>query len=151
MCIETKYEYIYYTIINTSQLGPATREEWFNDGFTWEEAINYVEHLFKTSEDKSVNNYKVEYAGYEQDIGAWISTHERHKERPVFVQFHDDQPIKTTGEGSLFVIYEDDGVHYSGDEGYYNDEVENNYGSSDCPDGPYYGTTDGLASAGGRV
>ncbi len=140
MGIETKYDYTYYTVINTNELSPLTREEWFNDGFTWEEAINYVQHLFKTSEDKSVNNYKVEYAGYEQDIDAWIRTHERHKERPVFVQFHDNQQIKTTGEGSLFVLYEDDGVHYSSasddDDGY-------------SPDN--YGTIDGLAGAGGRL
>ena len=137
MGIETKYDYTYYTVININELSPLTREEWFNDGFTWDEAINYVEHLFKTSEDKSVNNYRVEYARYEQDIGAWISTHERHKERPVFVQFHDNQPIKTTGEGSLFVIYEDDGVHYSSASE--DDEVEDNYGSSDCPDSWTYG------------
>ena len=137
MGIETRYEYIYYTVINTNNLSPMTREEWFNDGFTWEEAINYVQHLFKTSEDKSVNNYKVEYAGYEQDINAWISAHERHKERPVFVQFHDNQPIKTTGEGSLFVIYEDDGVHYSSASE--DDEVEDNYGTSDGPDHWSYG------------
>ena len=137
MGIETKYDYIYYTVINTNELSPMTREEWFNDGFTWEEAINYVQHLFKTSEDKSVNNYKVEYAGYEQDINAWISAHERHKERPVFVQFNDNQPIKTTGEGSLFVIYEDDGVHYSSASE--DDEVEDNYGTSDCPDHWSYG------------
>ena len=93
MGIETKYEYIYYTVINTNELSPLTREEWFNDGFTWEEAINYVQHLFKTSEDKSVNNYKVDYAGYEQDIDFWIRTHERHKERPVFVKFQEDQQI----------------------------------------------------------
>lgn len=137
MGIETKYDYTYYTVININELSPLTREEWFNDGFTWEEAINYVEHLFKTSEDKSVNNYKVEYAGYEQDIGAWVSTHERHKERPVFVQFHDNQPIKTTGEGSLFVIYEDDGVHYSSASD--DDAVEDNYGTSDSPDHWSYG------------
>ena len=138
MGIETRYEYIYYTVINTNNLSPMTREEWFNDGFTWEEAINYVQHLFKTSEDESVNNYKVEYAGYEQDIGAWISAHERHKERPVFVQFNDNQLIKTTGEGSLFVIYQDDGVHYSSAEEDEN-EVEDNYGTSDCPDHWSYG------------
>lgn len=139
MGIETKYDYIYYTVINTNELSPTTREEWFNDGFTWEEAINYVEHLFKTSEDESVNNYKVEYAGYEQDIDAWIRAHENHKERPVFVQFHDNQPIKTTGEGSLFVIYEDDGVHYSGAEDEDENDVEDNYGTSDSPDHWSYG------------
>ena len=37
-------------------------------------------------------------------------------ERPVFVQFQDDQPIKTTGEGSMFLLYEkeeeeEEGLH----------------------------------------
>ena len=50
-----------------------------------------------------------------------------------------------TGEGSLFVIYEDDGVHYSGaedeEEAYStgNEEIEDNYGTSDCPDHWSYG------------
>ena len=56
---------------------------------------------------------------------------------PVFVQFHDNQPIKTTGEGSLFIIYEDNGVHYSSASE--DDEVEDNYGTSDCPDHWSYG------------
>jgi hypothetical protein len=152
MGIETRYEYIYYTVINTNELSPMTREEWFNDGFTWNEAINYVEHLFKTSEDKSVNNYKVEYAGYEQDIDSWIRTHERHKERPVFVKFHDNQPIKTEGEGDLFVIYEYDGVHYSSasdDEVTIDQAIDNS--SYWGPDAIDEGTIDGLAAAGGRL
>ena len=45
---------------------------------------------------------------------------------PVFVQFQQDQEIMKTGEGSLFIIYEDDGVHYSGAED--EDDVEDNYG-----------------------
>ena len=139
MCIETKYEYIYYTIINTSQLGPATREEWFNDGFTWNEAINYVEHLFKTSQDESVNNYRVDYAQWCDDIDSWTSTQERHKSIPIFVQYQDNQPIKTMGEGELFVLYEDN----SDDE--YEDE-EDAYST-----GPDEDNYDGLAGAGGRI
>lgn len=137
MGIETKYDYIYYTVINTNELSHLTREEWFNDGFTLEEAINYVEHLFKTSKDKSVNNFIVEHAEYQDDIEHWRHRHIQHKEMPVFVQFHDNQPIKTTGEGSLFIIYEDNGVHYSSASE--DDEVEDNYGTSDCPDHWSYG------------
>ena len=144
MGIETKYDYTYYTVIDTERWRRGN-EEWlgYDDddvGFTWENAINFINHKFKTSEDKSVNNYRVDYAGYEQDIDAWIRTHERHKERPVFVQFQDDQPIKTRGEGSLFVIYEYDGVHYS--------SASDDY-DGDSPDN--YGTIDGLAGAGGRL
>ena len=152
MGIETRYDYTYYTVIDTVRWRRGN-EEWLgydedDDGFTWEKAINFINHKFKTSKDKSVNNFIVEYAGYEQDIDAWIRAHERHKERTVFVRFQDDQPIMRTGEGSLFVIYEDDGVHYSGAE---DDDVEDNYGTSDCPDGLYYGSLDGLAGAGGRL
>ena len=91
---------------------------------------------------------RVEYAGYEQDIGDWIRIHENHKERPVFVQFQDDQPIKTTGEGSMFVLYE---IGYGEDEEDDNmfhllDEY-NNIHSSDINEG----SVDGLAGAGGRL
>jgi len=142
MGIESKYDYIYYTVININELSPLTREEWFNDGFTLEKAIDFINNKFKTSKDKTVNNFIVEYAGYEQDIDAWIRTHERHKERPVFVRFQDDQPIMTTGEGSLFVIYEDDGVHYSGAE-----DEEDAYSTG--PDSEII--FDGLAGRGGRL
>ena len=106
MGIEYKYDYTYYTVIDTEQWRRGNEDIWGTDGFTWEKAIDFINHKFKNSEDKSVNNYRVDYAGYEQDIDAWIRAHERHKERPVFVQFQDDQPIKTTGEGSMFVLYE---------------------------------------------
>ena len=139
MGIETKYDYTYYTVIDTERWRRGN-EEWLgydaDDGFTWEKAIDFINNKFKTSKDNTVNNFIVEYAGYEQDIDAWIRTHERHKERPVFVRFQDDQPIITTGKGSLFVIYEDDGVHYSGAE---DDDVEDNYGTSDSPDHWSYG------------
>ena len=138
MGIEYRYEYIYYTIINTSQLSPATREEWFNNGFTWNEAINYVEHQFKTSEDKSVNNFRVEYAQWCDGICSWRRSQERHKVIPIFVQFASSQPIKRMGEGDLFVLYqnddEDDGGGWSDDE---------------APD--YELSIDGLAGAGGRL
>ena len=137
MGIETKYDYTYYTVIDTVQWRGGNEDIWGDDGFTWEKAINFINHKLKNSEDKSVNNYRVDYAGYEQDIGDWIRIHERNKERPVFVQFQDDQPIKTTGEGSMFVLYEED---YEEDE-------------EDCfhiyPTSPEH--LDGLAGAGGRL
>ena len=142
MGIETKYDYIYYTVIDTEDWRHGN-EEWlgYDDeevGFTWEKAINFINHKFKTSEDKSVNNYRVDYTGYEQDIGDWIRIHERHKERPIFVQFQDDQSIKTTGEGSLFVLYEEEQ-----DDDDTNESISVRYVSR--PD------DDGLASAGGRL
>ena len=142
MGIETKYEYTYYTVINTETMNDDDWEDiWERDdeGFTWEKAIDFINHKFKNSEDKSVNNYIVDYAGYEQKIEDWILHHERHKERPVFVQFQEDQPIKTMGEGSLFVIYEEEE-----DEGYYH-ILPDGGGTAEGD------TIDGLAGLGGRL
>ena len=148
MGIETKYDYIYYTVIDTEDWRHGN-EEWlgYDDeevGFTWEKAINFINHKLKKSDDISVNKYRVDYAGYEQDIDAWIRTHERHKERAVFVQFQDDQLIKTTGGGSLFVIYEDDEDE---DDNMFTNEYNNNH----SPEGHYDGNVDGLAGLGGRL
>ena len=145
MGIETKYDYTYYTAIDTEQWRRGNEDIWGTDGFTWAKAIDFINHKFKNSEDKSVNNYRVDYAGYEQDIDAWIRTHERHKERTVFVQFQDDQLIKTTGGGSLFVIYEEE------EEDEDDNMFTNEYNNIHSPDGHYYGGVDGLAGAGGRL
>ena len=139
MGIESKYDYIYYTVIDTEQWRRGNEDIWGDEGFTWAKAIDFINHKFKNSEDKSVNNYIVDYAGYEQDIGDWIRIHERHKERPVFVQFQDDQPIKTTGEGSMFVLYEEE------------DDEDEEDAYSTGPDDDNYGNVDGLAGAGGRL
>ena len=140
MGIETKYEYKYYTVIDTEQWRRGNEEIWGDDGFTWAKAIDFINYKFKNSEDKSVNNYRVDYAGYEQDIGDWIRVHERNKERPVFVQFQDDQQIKTIGEGSMFVLYEEENEEDDDDNMF-----DNEYNNIHSPD------TDVLASAGGRL
>ena len=137
MGIETKYDYTYYTVIDTEQWRRGNEDIWGTDGFTWEKAIDFINYKFKNSEDKSVNNYRVDYAGYEQNIEDWISTHERHKERPVFVQFQDDQQIKTTGGGSLFVLYEEE----------YGEDEEDAYSTGPDSDIMF----DGLAGMGGRL
>ena len=139
MGIESKYDYTYYTVIDIERWRRGNEDIWGTDGFTWAKAIDFINHKFKNSEDKSVNNYIVDYAGYEQDIGDWIRIHERHKERPVFVQFQDDQPIKTTGEGSMFVLYEEE------------DDEDEEDAYSTGPDDDNYGNVDGLAGAGGRL
>lgn len=135
MCIETKYDYKYYTVIDAEQLLRGNEDIWGDDGLTWDKAIEFINHKFKTSQDETVNNYRVDYANYEQDIDAWIRTHERHKERAVFVQFQEDQPIKIMGEGSLFVLYEED----------YAEDEEEAYSTG--PDE----IVDGLAGYGGRL
>ena len=140
MTIETKYEYTYYTVINISLLN---LHELFLEGghFNATRAIEFIEGKFKNSEDKSVNNYKVDYAQYCDDIDSWIRAQHRHKDRPVFVQFQDDQPIKLTGEGDMFVLYEEEEE----------DEVTieqaiNDHSYWNGPDG-----IDGLSGAGGRL
>ena len=136
MGIETKYDYKYYTVINAEQWLRGNEDIWGDDGFTWDKAIEFINYKFKTSNDESVNNYRVDYASYEQDIDAWIRTHERHKERAVFVQFQEDQPIKIRGEGSLFVLYEED----------YAEDDEDDYTT-----GPDEIVDSSLASYGGRL
>ena len=139
MGIETKYDYTYYTVIDTEQWRRSNEDIWGDDGFTWEKAIDFINYKFKNSEDKSVNNYIVDYAQYCPNIAQWRYAHERHKERPVFVQFQEEQPIKTMGEGSLFVIYEEEE-----DEGYYH-ILPDGGGTAEGD------TIDGLAGAGGRL
>ena len=148
MGIESKYEYIYYTVINIRDWMHGN-EEWFGDEFTWDAAVNFVQHKLKTSEDESVKKFIVEYAQYCDDIGFWRHRHIQHKEMPVFVKFRQDQEIKTEGQGDLFVIYEDDGVHYSGAE----DDDEDYETSVSWAPGPDIneGSVDGLAGAGGRL
>ena len=137
MGIETRYDYLYYTVIDTEQWRRGNEDIWGDEGFTWAKAIDFINHKFITSKDKSVNNYRVDYAGYEQDIHSWIRAHENHKERPVFVQFQDDQQIKTTGGGSLFVLYEEE----------YDEDEEDAYSTGPDADNIF----DGLAGAGGRL
>ena len=144
MGIETKYDYTYYTAIDIEQWRRGNEDIWGTDGFTWEKAINFINHKLKKSDDTSVNKYRVEYAGYEQDIGDWIRIHERNKERPVFVQFQDDQPIKTTGEGSMFVLYEE----YNDDD---DEDEDSEYEGEDEYNNHSPDAEDGLAGLGGRL
>ena len=123
MVLETKYDYKYYTVIDINDWRHGN-EEWFDDGFTWEKAINFINHKLKTSEDKSVNNFRVEYAKYCDGISFWIRQQERHKQLPIFIRFQENQTIKTKGEGDLFVLfevddfYEEDNCLYSDDDDY---------------------------------
>ena len=103
-----------------------------------------IEHKLKTSDDDSVRKYRVEHAQYCDDIELWRHRHIQHKEMPVFVQFQQDQEIKRKGEGDLFIIYEDDGVHYSGAE-----DGEEAYSTG--PDDDFNDRVDGLSRWGGRL
>ena len=144
MGIETKYDYIYYTVINQNWFDEAERI--LNAELTTEILINVIERKLKNNNDWTLNNLMVDYSQRSEDIESWINTNVRHKERPVFVQIETEQPIVTNGAGTLFVFYEDDGVHYSSASG-----------DDDAPDEQMElvnmseGTVDALNGLGGRL
>ena len=140
MGIETKYDYIYYTVIHQDWFDEAERI--LNAELTTEILINVIERKLKNHNDWTLNNFKVDYSQRSEDIESWINTNVRHKEQPVFIQLEDDQPIITSGSGTLFVFYEEQ--EKDDDE-----STSMSYGSG--PDGHYYGGIDGLAGAGGRL
>ena len=154
MGIETKYAYKYYTVIDVNRWQNGNERIWETDeGISWHIVIEFINHKFKNSDDKSVNKYRVDYAGYERDIEDWIRIHEKNKDLPVFVQFQDDQPIIRTGQGSLFVLYEESDDYQTTNSGY-----TNNYSWSRRYDEDYSlrpdideDSVDGLAGYGGRL
>tara|TARA_A100001011_G_scaffold322506_1_gene343940 strand:+ start:4674 stop:5093 length:420 start_codon:yes stop_codon:yes gene_type:complete len=139
MGIETRYDYIYYTVLTQDWFDEAERV--LNNELTTEILVEVMERKLKRSKDWTLNNFKVDYSQHSQDIEFWIHRNLQHKECPVFVQIENNQPIVRTGSGTLFVFYQKQE----------DDNVEDHYGTSDCPDGLYYGSVDGLAGAGGRL
>ena len=73
------------------------------------------------------------------DIEQWISRNVQHKEQPVFVQIENNQPIITSGSGTLFVLYEEP------------DDNDDDAQQSDSRPDIDEGAIDGLAGAGGRL
>jgi len=140
MGIETKYDYIYYTVIHQNWFDEA--ERLLNAELTTDILINVIERKLKNNNDWTLNDLKVDYSQRSEDIEYWITKNVQHKERPVFIQIENDQPIITSGSGTLFVFYEE---QEEDDDG----STSMSYGSG--PDGHYYGSIDGLAGAGGRL
>lgn len=138
MGIETN-DYLYYTVIDV-QAWIRENENMPNEELNSQEIIDFIERKFKQSEDKTVNNFRVDNAKYCQDINIWIKIFIGTNTCPVFVRFHKDQQIKLIGNGQLFVLYQldDDGNDLD------NDGRTNING---YPDGFY----DGLAGLGGRL
>ncbi len=134
MGIETKYDYIYYTVLHQNWFDEAERI--LNAELTTEILINVIERKLKNNNDWTLNDLKVDYSQRSEDIEYWIRKNVQHKERPVFVQIENNQPIISSGSGTLFVFYEEEEK----------DEIDNS-----SPDGHYYGSIDGLAGAGGRL
>ena len=143
MGIETKYDYIYYTVIQQKWFDEAERI--LNAELTTEILINVIERKLKNHNDWTLNNFKVDYSQRSEDIESWINTNVRHKEQPVFIQLEDDQPIITSGSGTLFVFYEEHDV--DDDDNMFTNEYNNNH----SPEGHYDGNVDGLAGLGGRL
>ena len=44
MGIETKYDYTYYTAIDTEQWRRGNEDIWGTDGFTWAKAIDFINY-----------------------------------------------------------------------------------------------------------
>ena len=67
MCIEIKYEYIYYTVINMSSLH--LYNQFLENGvFDKYLAIEFINNKLETNEDSSLNNYRVDYTQHCDDI-----------------------------------------------------------------------------------
>ena len=132
MGIETKYDYIYYTVLTQDWFDQAERT--LTTELTTEIVVNAINNKLKRNNDSSLNCFKVDYSQHSDDIEQWINRNLQHKECPVFVQIENNQPIITSGTGTLFVFY---------DEGCDEDEDDNHL--------LYRAPDDGLAGLSGRL
>ena len=123
MGIEDKYDYRYYTVINIEHWRRGN-EDILGNEFCWERVNQFINNKFETSEDKIVNNFKVEDSWYIDDIENWLQANHRNKVRPIFIQFQENQRIIKNGEGCLFELYEhdDDYEEYYSDDDFYNQD-----------------------------
>ena len=131
MTIETKYEYIYYSVLDQDWFDEAERI--LTDALTCERLINAIERKLQHPCRWTLNKFKVDYSEHCDDIQYWIHKHSQHGVRPVFVQIENNQPIVRSGSGTLFVFYEED-------------DDEDAWWTGNGPDG-----IDGLSGAGGRL
>ena len=84
MGIETKYDYIYYTVLTQDWFDEAERT--LNTELTTERLVNAINNKLKRSNDPTLNIFKVDYSQCSDDIEYWIYRNVQHKEQPVFVQ-----------------------------------------------------------------
>ena len=143
MVIETRYDHIYYTVLDIEDAANVLQEADTVEELSaasdatereniWIKSLN---KLFKESDDFTINNFRVDSAQYCDDIEHWRNRNIQHKECPVFVRYSEDQSIKIEGEGHMFYLYQEE------------EEEEN---TSWAP-GPDCNDLDGLAGAGGRL
>ena len=145
MVIETRYDYIYYTVLdleaaanvleeaNTIEELSAASDATERENI-WIKSLN---KLFRESNDFTVNNFRVDSAQYCDDIEHWCNRNILHKEYPVFVRYNENQSIKKEGEGHMFYLYQEE-------------EEEEEENRSWAP-GPDCNDLGGLAGAGGRL
>ena len=140
MGIETKYDYIYYTVLNQAWFDEAERT--LTTELTTERVVNAINNKLKRNNDSSLNCFKVDYSQHSDDINYWIHRNLQHKECPVFVQIENNQPIITSGPGTLFVFYEE--LDDNDDD---HDDQQSWIPAPDINEG----SVDGLVGAGGRL
>ena len=141
MGIETRYEYIYYTVLDQDWFDTARRT--LTMELTTERLVNVINRKLKYIHDKYNDKLlEVDYSQHCDDIDHWIQRNVQHKERPVFVQIDNNQPIITSGSGTLFVFYEEEGE----DDEVTIEQAINDSSYWNGPDG-----IDGLSGAGGRL
>ena len=144
MVVETRYDYIYYTVLdveaaaNVLQEADTIEEILAASNATERENIwiKSLNKLFRESNDFTVNNFRVDSAQYCDDIEHWRHRNIQHKECPVFVRYNQNQSVKVKGEGHMFYLYQEE------------EEEEEN--TSWAP-GPDYNHIDGLSGIGGRL
>ena len=110
MVLETRYDYLYYTVLDVLGLANVLQEAGTIEEILaasnatereniWIKSLN---KLFRESNDFTVNNFRVDSVQYCDDIEQWRNRNIQHKECPVFVQFNASQPVKIKGEGYMF-------------------------------------------------
>lgn len=142
MVLETRYDYIYYTVLDIEAAANVLQEAGTLEELSaasnarereniWIKSLN---KLFRESNDHTVNNFRVDSVQYCDDIEHWRHRNIQHKECPVFVRYNEDQSVKIEGEGHMFYLYqEEEEEHRSWTPG------------PDCDD------IAGLAGSGGRL
>ena len=146
MVIETRYDYIYYTVLDVQGIWKLLRAAGTMDEMMGIPTTESTEHIwikslnkmFKNSKDDTIYNFRVDSAQYCDDIKHWYHRNMQHKECPVFVKYNETQPVKIKGEGHMFYLYEEE------------EEEETIMNSGPGPDVAEW-ECDGLAGAGGRL
>ena len=162
MGFETKYDYIYYTVLDMQDILELLREvgtiDEMLDTLTMSERerlwIDSLNKSFRYSKDDTVNNFRVDEARYCDDIKQWYHRNMQHNECPVFVQYNDIQSVKIDGEGHMFYLYEEEDDDISVDQSVASlpsRRIRQGTSNYQIINGPDSIDLDGLASAGGRL